>query len=246
VALGESDGDSNANFVADLNYGFSQPFDRVLSDDAVHADIDCGNAGVGLSVSLGQPKKGNTEEVVPMARGGLPSMGLKEPMGVASYSESFGKPSDTSVSSSVKVKAGVSLSFIDQSFDYMTVRPTTEEVIAFGGIPKASTGVRSSNRLGGQPNVDLPQMEKAMKNAQLRDASFCAGKPLAPKYSIVNIPDSEIIHRADRLGVSLGKSDGEVVKSIKGIKMVEEEQILTILQKMWLRMRIRKKVFRLL
>jgi hypothetical protein len=27
------------------------------------------------------------------------------------------------------------------------VRPTMEEVIAFGGIPKASTGVRSSSKL---------------------------------------------------------------------------------------------------
>jgi hypothetical protein len=74
-------------------------------------------------------------------------------------------------------------------------------------------------------------MEKAMLNAQLKDVSSSAGKPLTPKYSIVNIPDSEIIHRAERLGISLGQSNGEVIKSIKGIKLVEEEQILTVLQK---------------
>ncbi|KAM0930682.1 hypothetical protein ACQ4PT_000783 [Festuca glaucescens] len=45
------------------------------------------------------------------------------------------------------------------------VCPTIEEVIAFGGIPKVSTGVRSSSRLGNQADVDLPQMEKAMKKA---------------------------------------------------------------------------------
>jgi hypothetical protein len=84
VVLGESAGDSNANIVDDLNYGFSQPFDHVLSDEAVHAEIKCGNAGVGLSGSLGQPKRGTTEEVLPMAKGVLPSMGMEEPMGVAS------------------------------------------------------------------------------------------------------------------------------------------------------------------
>jgi hypothetical protein len=44
------------------------------------------------------------------------------------------------------------------------------------------------------------------------------------------MPDDEIMHKAERLGISLGKSDGEVVKSIKGIKLLEEERILTILQ----------------
>jgi hypothetical protein len=39
------------------------------------------------------------------------------------------------------------------------------------------------------------------------------------------------MHRVDWLGVSLGNSATEVVKYIKGIKMVEEERILTILQK---------------
>ncbi|XP_047087058.1 uncharacterized protein LOC124698622 [Lolium rigidum] len=55
-------------------------------------------------------------------------------------------------------------------------RPTVEEVIAFGGISRPS-GVRTSKRLGSQANVDMPQMEKAMMNAQLRDVSACAGYP---------------------------------------------------------------------
>jgi hypothetical protein len=33
------------------------------------------------------------------------------------------------------------------------------------------------------------------------------------------------------LGISLGQSKGEVVKSIKGIQLLEEERILAILQK---------------
>ncbi|KAM0835213.1 hypothetical protein ACQ4PT_063075 [Festuca glaucescens] len=52
---------------------------------------------------------------------------------------------------------------------------TKEEVIAFGGIPKPTVGLRSSTRLGGQPNADMPLMEKAMKNAQLHDDSLNTG-----------------------------------------------------------------------
>jgi hypothetical protein len=75
------------------------------------------------------------------------------------------------------------------------------------------------------------QMEKAMRNAQLRDTPPCVGKSMPPKFSIVNIPDDEIRHKAERLGISLGKSEGEVVKSIRGIKLLEEDRILTFLQK---------------
>jgi hypothetical protein len=106
-----------------------------------------------------------------------------------------------------------------------------EEVIAFVGIPKSSLGARSSARLGGQPGVDMTQTEKAMRNAQLMGASSCAGMSVSPKFSIVNIPDNEIIHKAERLGISLGKSEGEIVKSIKGINLLEEERILTMLHK---------------
>jgi hypothetical protein len=74
-------------------------------------------------------------------------------------------------------------------------------------------------------------MEKAMLNAQLRDVSPCAGKSSSPKFSIVDMSESDIMHKANRLGISLGLSEGEIAKSIRGIKMLEEERILTILQK---------------
>jgi hypothetical protein len=70
-----------------------------------------------------------------------------------------------------------------------------------------------------------------MKKAQLRDESFGTGQFAIPTFSIVNIADSDIRERADRIGVSLGESEGEIRKSIKGIKMVEEERILTIFLK---------------
>jgi hypothetical protein len=65
----------------------------------------------------------------------------------------------------------------------------------------------------------------------MRDERFSTGQSSTPMLSIVNIPDSEIVKRADRLGISLGKSAREVHKSINGIKMLEEERILTILKK---------------
>jgi hypothetical protein len=77
----------------------------------------------------------------------------------------------------------------------------------------------------------MPQMEKAMKKAQMKDEAVHSGQFTIPLHSIINIPDSEIAKRADRLGISLGNSSCEIGKSIKGLKMVEEERILTILEK---------------
>jgi hypothetical protein len=125
--------------------------------------------------------------------------------------------------------SSVSLSEIEN--ERVSHFPSTEEVIAFGGIPKPSNGLRSSSRLGSQPNADMPQLEKAMKNAQSRDECSNIGQSSNPSFSIVNIPESEIIKRAHRLGISLGNSTGEIHKSINGIKLVEEERILTILKK---------------
>jgi hypothetical protein len=123
----------------------------------------------------------------------------------------------------------ISLTAIEN--DNVPLFPSIEEIIAFGGILKPTTRVRSSTRLGSQPNADMPQLEKAIKNAQLCDESFSTGQSSIPLFSIVNIPDSEIVKRADRLGVSLGNSAGAIGKSIKGIKMMEKERILTILKK---------------
>jgi hypothetical protein len=140
--------------------------------------------------------------------------------------------------------SSVSLSEIEN--ERVSHLPSTEEVIAFGGIPKPSNGLRSSSRLGSQPNADMPQLEKAMKNAQSRDECSNIGQSSNPSFSIVNIPESEIIKRAHRLGISLGNSTGEIHKSINGIKLVEEERILTILKKKRLRMKTRRKGWRLL
>jgi hypothetical protein len=42
-------------------------------------------------------------------------------------------------------------------------KPSVEEVIAFGGIPRpTATEVRISERIGAQPDADSTQMERAM------------------------------------------------------------------------------------
>jgi hypothetical protein len=104
-----------------------------------------------------------------------------------------------------------------------------DDIVAFGGIPKPSDALRVSARLERMPNVDMPQMEKAKKITQMRQSAATSGKLVIPKILIVNIPDDEIGHRAERLGISLGCSESEVENSIKGIKLLEENRILTSL-----------------
>jgi hypothetical protein len=74
-------------------------------------------------------------------------------------------------------------------------------------------------------------MEKAKKDTQMHQTPSSPGKSFIPKKMIVNIPDDEIGHRAERLGISLGCSEGDVEKSIKVIKLLEENRILTLWHK---------------
>jgi hypothetical protein len=109
-------------------------------------------------------------------------------------------------------------------------KPSVEEVIAFGGIPcPHANEVRISKRIGAQSDADLTRMERAMKNTQMRN-SVNSGNHV-PKFSILSIPDIEIKERADRMGISLGKSFDEVASSINGIKNREGERTLLILKK---------------
>ncbi|XP_071680630.1 uncharacterized protein [Lolium perenne] len=85
--------------------------------------------------------------------------------------EVLAKEKDDVSSKGMKGSVGVA------SATMSTARPTMEEVIAFGGIPQPSLDVRTSARLGGQPDGDMSQMEKAMRNAQLRDGASSIGYP---------------------------------------------------------------------
>jgi hypothetical protein len=204
-----------------------------MSGFNVNSLLDDGNtvdAGLAMKPkivsSLEQTKGDILEDLLVNASEGQGNIGLQGSMGIASSPRTTGKVLDTK---SVSLNNSCYLSLIET--DTQSHYPSIEEVIAFGGIQKPTGGVRSSTRLGSHPNADMPIMEKAMKQAMIQDDALNSGQLSIPKYSIVNIPDSEIVKRVDRLGVSLGKSHVETGKSIKGIKMVEEEIILTILKK---------------
>jgi hypothetical protein len=216
---------------SDINHAGPSSYSTLVGSLEKHMDSTMGNAVLDKMGNAGLEKKGvkNTFD-------------LQDRMRNASPMKTTGE-SSTSFKPNTAIPT-LSLSVIEN--DNVPLYPSIEEVIAFGGIPQPTAGVRSSTRLCGQPDADMPHLEKAMKNAQSRDEVFTTGQLAIPMYSIVNIPDSEIVTRANRIGVSLRTSAGEIGKSIKGIKMVEEDQILTILKKKNLRMRIKRKVWRLL
>ena len=112
--------------------------------------------------------------------------------------------------------------------------PTAEEVqrrvIEFGGIMDASAaGLRTSDRIRSQPNADVTIMERAMDLAHRRDPN--EGNNSNDAFSIIAISDSEIIARAEKMGISLGNSETEIANSVKEIKSNELERAVFILKK---------------
>ena len=72
-------------------------------------------------------------------------------------------------------------------------KPTKDDVITFGGImDPAATGLRSSDRLRAQPDVDLPELDRAMNLLHRRAARYDSGTTPIPMLSFVSIP-SEVI-----------------------------------------------------
>jgi hypothetical protein len=107
--------------------------------------------------------------------------------------------------------------------------PTREELIAFGGISEpAFNGIRSSDRIRAQPNADVSQMERAIQLAQQRDNQ---GKASVSKHSFTSLSNDEILSRANKLGVSFGKTSNQVADSIIMLKAVENERECTILER---------------
>jgi hypothetical protein len=197
---------------------------------SVCSDFNSSSFDLGTSMSTELPlQPGDKGCSMVQNKGEKFGVGLQNTMRDASYMKANGELNTHFEFSPKKHILSCDLSLVEN--DSFSHCPSIEEVIAFGGIPKPTSVVRSSARLGGQPNADMPQMEKAIKMASLRDESSLSGKFAIPSHSIILIPDSEIARRADRLGISLGKSAGEIGKSVKGLKLIEEERILTILEK---------------
>jgi hypothetical protein len=135
-----------------------------------------------LVMSLEQQVNGAREEYILSKNEEDDTIGLHSPMGNASSMKIKGKSPISCQFSSNHTLTPLSLSLIESSSNVLA-QPTMEEVIAFGGIPKASTGVRSSCRLEGQHDANMPQMEKAMRQAQLREAS-CSSDKLQLQHSL--------------------------------------------------------------
>jgi hypothetical protein len=110
-----------------------------------------------------------------------------------------------------------------------TTRRPTKEVIAFGGISqKFSSTVRLSERVKMQKNRDATQMERAMLIAEQRFHAISPGTK--SKLSFSALSDIDIGARANKLGVSSGSNESEIVISISSLKQTEEDRRITYLK----------------
>lgn len=108
---------------------------------------------------------------------------------------------------------------------------TTEQVITFGGIPDPNTGDRRVNhRIQGQADaVDL-QLGRAMRAAKLRDVEASTGMSMNTSNSILHFSEHDIIDKASNLGISLGSTPKEIVKSVNELLDLETDRALDIVQ----------------
>jgi hypothetical protein len=111
------------------------------------------------------------------------------------------------------------------------IKPTLEQLVAFGGIAEpASNGVRSSGRIRAQPNADLPQLERAVHLAQRQKEQLLTGTSNTSNPSIIHMSSDQIVSRANKLGISLGNSTEQVLKSVQKIKSLESDRHVTFLK----------------
>jgi hypothetical protein len=124
----------------------------------INSEDDCCDVGSVLEpvlASSDMTKEVSTSKTPVSTRGEFANISLQGSMGIASSPLTDGKYSVFPCITPKLAKPTVSLSLIEGPSDNMSARPTVEEVIAFGGISRPS-GVRTSKRLGGQANVDMP------------------------------------------------------------------------------------------
>jgi hypothetical protein len=121
------------------------------------------------------------------------------------------QPCSTSVCHSPSVARAVPLGLSSEqkcNVDKATLTPTKADVIAFGGIAQGMVaGVRSSDRLRAQPFSDATQLDRAIMIAQRRDDFSGQGTNLNKKSSLLSFTEKQIVHRASRIGVSLGEDE---------------------------------------
>jgi hypothetical protein len=108
--------------------------------------------------------------------------------------------------------------------------PLVNEVADFGGIAAPSLSVRATDMIRAQPNADATQMERAMQNVNSRHDFPSPGNGKF-KHSITSLSNEEIVSKASRLGISMGKNKGEALKAAESIEEVDVNRTLVILKK---------------
>jgi hypothetical protein len=81
-----------------------------------------------------------------------------------------------------------------------------------------------------QPNTDATQLERAMQNVNLRHDFTSPGNGKS-KFSFASLTAEDILSKASRLGISLGKNKNEALEAAISIKEVDVNRTLVILKK---------------
>jgi hypothetical protein len=111
-------------------------------------------------------------------------------------------------------------------------RYSMKDVIAYGGISEESQlGIRSSSRIRAQPNADATQMDRAQQQASVRDPAFYSGTKHLNKFTLASFSNSEVINRAATLGVSLGRTNSQIIQSIDLLKETDLDRTLFTLKR---------------
>jgi hypothetical protein len=110
-------------------------------------------------------------------------------------------------------------------------RCSVEDVVNFGGIPSPSLNAHSSERIRKQGNADATQLERAKYLAKAKDAALSPGTNQPSRFSLSSLSDDTFLHRANKLGVSLGGNSAQVQMSIHTIKQVDNKRTLIMIQK---------------
>ncbi|KAE8773259.1 hypothetical protein D1007_54612 [Hordeum vulgare] len=85
--------------------------------------------------------------------------------------------------------------------------PSTDDVIAFGGIPDLATDdKRASLTIQAQSNADDSEMGRAMRATKLHNIENITGMEVNTSYSILHFLEAEIIDNVGLVGVSLGNN----------------------------------------
>jgi hypothetical protein len=126
--------------------------------------------------------------------------------------------------------SGISITPVKDLQGSTMKNPMAFDVASFGGIAPPALSVQASDMIRAQPNADATQMERAMQNISHIHDLISTGND-KHKPSLASLSDEDILVKASRLGISLGKNSNEVLKAVQSIKEVDVKQSLVILKK---------------